>query len=159
MPSLFSLPTTSRFSKQAHAMQSKACSLLASIRLCRADILATSNHSTLSQVCHRHFTFIITPDVSALCRDSPLRVCVFLQKAPCAIHNPHDDINFTTTQEDQEERISFIASVTDAAIRGQYLNQPDAAKFLLQEVPKSPLVQKALISDRCFQQPAVSQAK
>lgn len=75
------------------------------------------------------------------------------------MNNPHDDPNFRTTQEEHEERIAFIAAVVDAIIRAQILGQPDAAKFLQDEVPHSPLIQRANISDKSAQKPAVSQAR
>lgn len=81
------------------------------------------------------------------------------QKAPCAIQIPHDDPKFTTTQEEQEERIAFMASVTDAMIRAQVLHDSQAAKYLLHEVPYSPLLSKTHLSKSCYEAPAVAQSK
>ena len=81
-----------------------------------------------------------------------------MQKAPCAINLPHDDPNFSTTREEQEERISFMATVADAMIRAQVLHDSEAAKFVLHELPHSPLLQTANLSKQCFGVPAVSQS-
>ena len=58
-----------------------------------------------------------------------------VQKAPCAIQLPHNDANFTTTREEQEERISFIATVTDAMISAQVLEDLRAAKYICTNYP------------------------
>ena len=81
-----------------------------------------------------------------------------MQKAPCAINLPHDDPNFSTTREEQEERIRFMATVADAMIRAQVLHDSEAANFVLHEVPHSSLLQTAHLSKQCFRVPAVSQS-
>lgn len=78
-------------------------------------------------------------------------VCVNVQRSPCAAHIPADDPKFTTTREEQEERLVFIAQYTDAVIRAKLLNDSAAAKFVLHKVPNSPLVQAADLSPGCFE--------
>ena len=73
-----------------------------------------------------------------------------MQRSPCAGHQPHDDPNFTTTQEEQEERVMFIAQYTDAVIRAKLLGDAAAADFVLRKVPNSPLVQAAEVASGCF---------
>ena len=81
-----------------------------------------------------------------------------MQKAPCAIQLPHDDPNFTTTKEEPEERIGFIATLADAMIRAQVLHDSKAAKFVLEEVPHHPLLKKAHLAEKCFEGPAVAES-
>ena len=76
-----------------------------------------------------------------------LSCCV--QKAPCAANISHDDPNFKTTESEQEERIDFIASYTDAVVRATVLNDQTAASYLLHDVPNSHLVRKAKVSSKC----------
>lgn len=78
-----------------------------------------------------------------------LVVCC-MQRSPCAAHIPADDPNFTTTMEEQEERLMFIAQYTDAVIRAKLLGDSAAANYVMHEVPSSPLVQAADISPGCF---------
>ena len=84
---------------------------------------------------------------SALLSTVPVNV----QRSPCAAHIPADDPNFTTTREEQEERLVFIAQYTDAVIRAKLLNDSAAANFVLHDVPNSPLVQAADLSPGCFE--------
>ncbi|KAL0020304.1 hypothetical protein WJX77_005064 [Trebouxia sp. C0004] len=72
------------------------------------------------------------------------------QRSPCAAHIPADDPNFTTTREEQEERLVFIAQYTDAVIRAKLLGDAATANYVMHEVPSSPLVQAADISPGCF---------
>ena len=81
-----------------------------------------------------------------------------MQKAPCAIQLPHDDPDFTTTKEEQEERISFIATLADAMIRAQVLQDSEAAEFVLHEVPHHPLLKKTHLAESCFESPAVAES-
>ena len=74
-----------------------------------------------------------------------------MQRSPCAAHIPHDDPNFTTTKEEQEERVTFIAQYTDAVIRAKLLGDAAAADFVLHTVPDSPLVQAADVAPGCFE--------
>ncbi len=73
-----------------------------------------------------------------------------MQRSPCAAHIPADDPNFTTTREEQEERLVFIAQYTDAVIKAKLLGDSAAAQYVMHEVPGSPLVQAADISPGCF---------
>ncbi|KAL3136341.1 hypothetical protein ABBQ38_005603 [Trebouxia sp. C0009 RCD-2024] len=72
------------------------------------------------------------------------------QKAPCGAQNPHDDPNFETTKEDQEERLNFIAEYTDAMVRATVLGDKAAASFLLNDVADSHLVRTAKVSSSCL---------
>lgn len=76
-----------------------------------------------------------------------------MQRAPCGAHNPHDDPDFKTTKQDQEERLDFIAKYTDAMVRATVLNDRDAASFLLNEVASSHLVRRAKVSSNCLLSP------
>lgn len=69
------------------------------------------------------------------------------------MQNPHDDPNFTTTKEDQEERLKFIAQYTDAVVRATVLDDSAAASFLLNGVADSHLVQTAKVSSSCVVAP------
>lgn len=73
-----------------------------------------------------------------------------MQKAPCGAYNPGDDRNFMTTQEEQEERLQFMANYTDAIVRATVLNDQSAASFLLNDVADSPLVLTALVASSCL---------
>lgn len=73
-----------------------------------------------------------------------------LQRAPCAAHIPHDDPNFKTTKQEQEERIQFIAQYTDAMVRATVLHDRAAALFVLNGVPDSHLVRSANVSSSCL---------
>ena len=73
-----------------------------------------------------------------------------MQKAPCGAYNPSDDRNFMTTQDEQEERLQFIANYTDAMVRATVLGDQTAASFLLNDVADSLLVQTALVASSCL---------
>ncbi len=45
----------------------------------------------------------------------------------------------------------FIAQYTDAVVRAKLLDDEAAAKFVLDDVPSSPLVQAADASPGCFE--------
>ena len=83
------------------------------------------------------------------CSDDLVVCC--MQRSPCAAHIPADDPNFTTTREEQEERLVFIAQYTNAVIRAKLLGDSAAAHYVMREVPGSPLVQAADISPACFE--------
>ncbi len=74
-----------------------------------------------------------------------------MQRSACAAHIPADDPNFTTTKQEQEERLVFIAQYTDAVIRAKLLGDSAAAHYVMHEVLSSPLVQAANISPGCFE--------
>ena len=76
--------------------------------------------------------------------------CAVLQKAPCAIHLPSDDPNFTTTRHEQEERLNFIAQYTDAVVRAKLFGDKDSADFVLRDAPASALIQDADAKAGCF---------
>ena len=76
-----------------------------------------------------------------------------MQRAPCAAHIPHDDPNFKTTEQDQEERLDFIAKYTDAMVRATLLHDKAATSFLLNEVANSHLVRTAKVSSSCLISP------
>ena len=83
------------------------------------------------------------------CNDDLVVCC--MQRSPCAAHIPADDPNFTTTREEQEERLVFIAQYTNVVIRAKLLGDSAAAHYMMHEVPGSPLVQAADISPACFE--------
>ena len=76
-----------------------------------------------------------------------------MQRAPCAAHIPHDDPNFKTTEQDQQERLEFIAKYTDAMVRATLLHDKAAISFLLNEVVDSPLVRMFKIPSSCLLSP------
>ena len=81
-------------------------------------------------------------------------LCVpWMQRAPCAAHIPHDDPNFKTTEQEQEERLDFIAEYTDAMIRATLFRDQAATSFLLNEVTDSHLVRTAKVSCSCLVSP------
>ena len=82
-------------------------------------------------------------------RSQPSVLCV-MQRAPCAAEIPHDDPNFKTTKEEQEERLDFIANYTDAMVRATVLGGSAARSFLLHSVANSHLVRNAKMSAECL---------
>lgn len=76
-----------------------------------------------------------------------------MQRAPCAAHIPHDDPNFKTTRQEQEERLDFIAKYTDAMVRATLLHDKAATSFLLNEVANNQLVRTAKVSSSCLTSP------
>ena len=73
---------------------------------------------------------------------------VLLQRAACSGLAPKEG-DFTTEAE-QEERLLFIAELTDANIRAKLLNDTAAATYFVDQALNSPLVHKADLAPDCY---------
>lgn len=71
-----------------------------------------------------------------------------LQRAACSGLPPTP--GDATTEADQEERLVFIAELTDANIRAKVLNDSAAASYFVDQARNSPLVYTADLAPQCY---------
>ena len=68
-----------------------------------------------------------------------------LQRAPCGVDNKSSET--ITTQEEQEERLMYIALFANAKIRAEVLNDTAAASFLKVHLQTNSLVLRVTDAD------------
>ena len=74
---------------------------------------------------------------------------VVLQRAPCALDNGASIT--TSTQDEHDALLLFIAELADAVIRAQLFNDTAAATYVTEQVPDSLFVETAVLTPECFE--------
>ena len=68
-----------------------------------------------------------------------------LQRAPCGLDNQSSDT--VTTQQEQEERLMYMAVFVDAKIRAEVLNDTAASSFLRDHLQNQSMVVMIRVKD------------